>query len=204
MLIDSFGLEGVSRTNSIFNIQPDDPKFITDPKLLSINAHYLRSMRLDALLPMVKEQLSLSDLWNPAFETDKRRWFDETVELIRGRFQRLTDFTSYGRPYFSDRFALEAGAVEKNLLEEGRFPIWLPELADCLAALRPFDQNSLETALGAFMKEQGFKPGKVINAVRTAITGQSVGPEFLQVLLCLGQAGVVERLRQCAGSLIQH
>lgn len=196
-LIQAFNLEGISHTNSIFNIQPGDPKFFSDPKLLNINAHYLRSMPLDTLLPYVREHLVVAGLWDASFEKDRRQWFSETVDLIRGRFYRLTDFTTYGRPYFSDSFPLEVDAVEKNLLEAGRLPGWLPELTERLAALRPFDKKNLEASLGEFLKERGIKAGKLINAVRTAVTGQSVGPEFLLVMLCLGQARVVQRLEKC-------
>jgi len=198
-LIQAFGLEGISRTNSIFNLHPDDPKFCTDPKLLSINAHYLRSMPLEKLLPHVQAQLLASGLWDPAFEAERRQWLAQTVDLIRGRFHRLNDFATPGRPYFSDTFPLEAPAVEKNLLEGGdRLPAWFSELTDHLAALQPFDKKGLEAMLGDFLKAHGLKAGKLINAVRTAVTGQSVGPEFLQVLLCLGQARVVQRMRNCA------
>jgi glutamyl/glutaminyl-tRNA synthetase len=93
-------------------------------------------------------------------------------------------------------------AVEKHLLEEGHLPPWFPELADRLAALSPFDYRNLEAMLGAFLKAQGLKAGKLINAVRVAVTGQTVGPEFLQVLLCLGQERVVQRLRNCIVSSI--
>jgi glutamyl-tRNA synthetase len=196
-LIQAFGLEGISRTNSIFNLHPDDPKFFTDPKLLSINAHYLRGMPLEKLLPHVKEQLMSSGVWDPAFEAERRQWFGHTVDLIRGRFNGLTDFATLGRPYFSDIFPMEAGAVEKNLLEGGRIPTWFPELADHLASLGSFEKKHLEAMLGEFLKQHGLKAGKLINAVRTAVTGQSVGPEFLQVLLCLGQARVVHRMRNC-------
>jgi glutamyl-tRNA synthetase len=50
--------------------------------------------------------------------------------------------------------------------------------------------------LRAFLKEHQLKPGKLINAVRTKVTGQSVGPEFMKVLLSLGKERVVERLRR--------
>ena len=48
-LIEAFSLEGVSRANSIFNYRPGDPKFFTDPKALSINAHYIRTMPIEDL-----------------------------------------------------------------------------------------------------------------------------------------------------------
>lgn len=198
-LIEAFDLEGIGRTNSVFNIQPDDPKFITDPKLLSINAHYLRTMPLDELMPHVREQLMAAGFWDSAFEAAQRQWFIQTVNLIRTRFHLLTDFVTLGAAYFSDTFALDTAAVAKNLIQEGRVHPWLGDLADQIAAVETFDVKSLEALLRSFLGRYQLKAGKLISAVRTAVTGQSVGPEFIDVLLCLGQDRVVRRLRKAKG-----
>ena len=198
-LIQAFNLDGIGRTNSVFNIQPDDPKFITDPKLLSINAHYLRSMPIEELLPYLKEQLLASSLWNPAFEKDQKQWFLHTVDLIRSRFHLLTDFSTLGAAYFGETFQMDQSAVKKNLFEQGRVHPWITALADELAVLDPFNAQTLEAMLHSFLSRYQLKPGKLINAVRTAVTGQSVGPEFIQVLLCLGPERIARRLRQVPG-----
>jgi glutamyl-tRNA synthetase len=195
-LIAAFDLAGISRTNSVFHIQPDDPKFITDPKLLSINAHYLRTMSLDDLHPYVKAQLTAGGLWDPDFDGVRRQWFDQAVDLMRERFHRLTDFVHQGGAFFSDTFPMVPGAQE-NLLS-GNPPVgdWLPALSDTLAAVAPFDQTSVEAALRAFLGQWRIKPGHLINALRIAVTGQTVGPDMIQVLLCLGRDRVVARLNK--------
>lgn len=194
-LLNAFNFEGISRTNSVFNIQPKDPKFFTDPKLLSVNAHYLRTMPMADLAPFVKEQLIKEKMWKPSYETDQKEWFIQTVDLIRQRFHVLTDFTTLGAAYFSDHFELDANAVKKNLLEGDHIPPWMLELADQIEAITPYEAQPLETMMRAFLKEYQLKPGQLINAVRVAVTGQSVGPEFMQVLICLGQKRIVQRLR---------
>jgi len=45
------------------------------------------------------------------------------------------------------------------------------------------------------MKELNIKPGTLVNRIRTVLTGRSVDPEFLDVLLVLGKQTVVSRLR---------
>lgn len=195
-LLTAFNLEGVSRTNSVFNIQPDNPKFFTDPKLLNINGHYLKNMPIEELLPFVKNQLISADLWDSSFDAERKEWFSRTVDLIRERFHVLADFSASGAAYFSDDFPMDQSAVQKNILEDGRAPIWLQDLADQISAIDTFNAKTVETALRAFLKEYKLKPGKLINAVRTAVTGQSKGPEFIDVLLCIGRKRVCERLRK--------
>ncbi len=197
-LIEAFDLKGISRTNSVFNITPNDPKFSTDPKLLNINAHYLRSMPLEDLLPLVKQRLISDNLWDPTYDTDKKSWFSQTVDLIRERYHVLPDFSASGAAYFGDDYPVDENAIRKHLLQDGGPPPWLPNLADHLEKVAPFDAKNVEKELRAFLKAYQLKAGKLINAVRVAVTGQAKGPEFIAVLVSIGRNRVCRRLRQAA------
>ncbi len=192
-LIRAFDLSGINRTNSVFNISADGGKHLTDPKLLNINAHYLRQMPLAQLMPFVKEWLEKSGLWQSVYETDQKAWFHRAMDLIRGRFNTLSDFVTYGRAYISDQFDMDPNAVEKHL-KDPEVRVWLPELIKILSGLDEFEPQTVEAAMRQFMTEKGIKPGKLMGAVRTAVTGQGVGPDFLKVLNLLGRQRVVDRL----------
>jgi glutamyl-tRNA synthetase len=165
---------------------------------MNINAHYLRHMPMAELLPFIKARLAKTDLWKPAFETEQRSWFVSTMELIRGRFNTLNDFETYGRAYINDDFIMDETAVRKNL-KEAAAGQWLPELAKRLSELKDFESGTIEAELRLFLKDKDIKPGKLMNAVRTAITGQGVGPDFMKVLTVLGRQRVVNRLISAAG-----
>jgi len=203
-LIQAFDLEGIGRTNSVFNINADDGRHITDPKLMNINAHYLRTLPMETLLPMIKEQLAGAGLWDPAYENDQKAWFVSVMELIRGRFQLMTDFVTYGRAYLSDDFPMDPEAVRKNLSANTAVARWLPALAHSLASLSVFDARTVEDELRSFIKQNQIKPGNLMNAVRTAVTGQGVGPDFMQVLMIMGQKKVAARLKAAAALLSTH
>lgn len=196
-LIRAFNLEGINRTNSVFNISADDGKHLTDPKLLNVNAHYLRQMPIEELLPRIKERLEGAGLWKPEFDRELLPWFMETMELIRGRFNTLTDFVTYGQAYVCDDFIMDEKAVYKNLKDEA-VAQWMPQLAQRLARLENFESKTVEQELRVFLDEKEIKPGKLMNAVRTALTGQGVGPDFMRVLDVLGKERVVSRLEHAA------
>jgi glutamyl-tRNA synthetase len=203
-LIEAFSLEGIGRTNSVFNINSADPRFFTDPKLINMNAHYLRTMPLDELGGYVKEYLAGAGLWNADFEGPLKQWFFETIELIRPRFHVLTDFVTYGRAYFSDDYPVDPQAEEKHLRKDAKAVArWMPALAERLESLSPYNSNTVEAELRAFLSEYCLKAGQLINAVRTAVTGLGVGPEFIDVLIVLGRSQVVQRLRNVSRSLGQ-
>ncbi len=197
-LIEAFSLEGISKTNSVFNIRKDDPKFFTDPKAININAHYLRSLSVHSILPAVREQMESAGIWDGAYENEKEQWFLNTVDLIRERYHTTVDFVEQGRAYFSDRFPVDQKALQKNILKHDMLEEWLPELAAGISDMEDYDKPSIETVLRKALKEMGVKPGILMNAVRTAVTGQSKGPEFFEFLLAIGRERVVRRLREAA------
>jgi glutamyl-tRNA synthetase len=194
-LVEKFSLEGIGRANAIFNFQENDPRHWTDDKALWMNAEYIRTMPLVELLPMVKAELRASKLWREEYEDDEREWFEKAVELIRHRFFTLKDFSAQGRAYFSEDFDFDEAAVTKNLKKEPRLKELLPALADRLEQVEPFTKDAVEAALRQFADETGVKAGLLINASRTMLTGQAVGPSMFEVFEIMGQKRSTERLR---------
>src|SRR5919201_2965093 len=92
-LIEKFSLSGISRSNAIFNFSESDPRHWTDDKALWMNAEYIRTMPIEELLPMVKNELRAEKLWREEYDDDEREWFAKTVDLIRQRFFTLKDFS---------------------------------------------------------------------------------------------------------------
>jgi glutamyl-tRNA synthetase len=154
-------------------------------------------MPLSELVPRVAEQLRRFDLWREEYESDKRDWFARTIDLLRARYRTTQDFATLGRPYFSDEFEYEADAVKKNL-KDPRLKDLLPGLADRLAPVENFTHDAAESALRLYSEEQGVKAGLLINAARTALTGQGVGPGMFDIMVTLGRARTVDRLRRAA------
>jgi glutamyl-tRNA synthetase len=194
-LVKEFSLEGIGRANAVFNFQENDPRHWTDDKALWMNAEYIRTMPLGELLPMVKAELRSEKLWREEYDDDDCEWFEKAVDLIRQRFFTLKDFSSQGRAYFSEDFDFEEAAVRKNILKEPKLRELLPALADRLETVEPWTTASADEALRAFGDEAGVKAGLLINASRTMLTGQSVGPSMFEVFEIIGRERSVMRLR---------
>jgi glutamyl-tRNA synthetase len=194
-LIDKFSLDGVNKAAAIFNFKENDPFDWTDPKALWMNAEYLRRMPVDELLPLVAEQLKRHGLWLDEYAGGEREWLARAIDLLRARYRTTVDFATLGRPYFADQFEYEPAAVKKNLKDE-RLKELLPGLAARLAAAEAFTHDGTEAALRAYAEERGVKAGLLINAARTALTGQSVGPGLFDILVILGRERTVERLHR--------
>lgn len=152
-LIEKFTLEGINRSNAVFNFTENDPRKWTDDKAIWMNAEYIRTGSLADLVPLVIAELKANKLWKDEYGTDLSEekaisyqllansyscetpidsavWFLHTVDLIRQRFFTLKDFSTQGRAYFSEDYDFDPVAVAKNLTKFPELKHWLPELAD--------------------------------------------------------------------------
>jgi glutamyl-tRNA synthetase len=199
-LINLFSLEGIHKANAVFNFTEGDARNWTDQKALWMNAEYIRTMPMEKLFPLVKAELERSGMWRDEYEGEKRAWFEQTVGLIRERARTLTDFPKHGRPYFVDglSFEFDEAAVKKNLQKEPALKELLPQLADAFATLDEFTHDSTEALLRGFAESKGVKAGLLINATRTALTGQAVGPGLFDVVVAIGKDRTIARLKHAA------
>ncbi|MBT8360911.1 MAG: glutamate--tRNA ligase [Deltaproteobacteria bacterium] len=195
-LIEAFSLERINRSSSIFNYRKGDEKFFTDPKAIAINEHYLRTMDISALAEMVKFVLIKENLWDVSYDKEKKQWYLDTLELIRGRFHTLNDFTSMGRAYFADDYIIEQKPLNKNILKYAGLSTWLPKLGAEYEKMASFSIDETERLARECAQQADVKPGVIINGMRTVVTGQLAGPSMFDILQVIGREKVVERLKK--------
>ncbi len=184
-LIEKFKLEGVSRTNGVFD----------KAKLEWFNTQYLQKLPIEDLVPQVELELRSSKLWKEEWASGAgREWFTRTVDLLRPRIRLLPDFSSWARAFFSDEFAIEP-AAEAKFWKDPKVPDLLDKLAGALAALPEWNHDACDHALRALCEAEGVKAGLLINATRVAIVGQAVAPPLFDTMVVLGRERVVQRLR---------
>jgi glutamyl-tRNA synthetase len=184
-LLEKFSLEGVSRTNGVFD----------RAKLEWFNTQYLQKLPIEELLPAVEDELKRAGLWKEQWASEAgHEWFSKTVDLLRPRVRLLPDFATWSRAFFSDEFELDPAAKAKFWKDE-KVPGLLSKLADALAALPEWNHDACDHAARKIAEEGGVKAGLLINATRVAIVGQAVAPPLFDTMVVLGQERVVRRLR---------
>ncbi len=188
-IIERFSLEGVSRTNGVFD----------RAKLEFFNTEYLQKLPIEELAPFVQAELERSQLWKPEWAGEKHGWFCKTVDLLRPRTRLLPDFSTWARAFFSDTFEIDQQAREK-FWKDDRLGAMLGKLADGLAGLADWNHDACDHVLRELAAAEGVKAGLLINATRVAIVGQAVAPPLFDSMLAIGQEPVVSRLRRAAES----
>jgi glutamyl-tRNA synthetase len=192
-LLEKFSLDGVSRTNAVFD----------RPKLEWFNTQYLQKLPIEDLLPDVEVELKRSGLWKGEWGSGAgREWFAKTIDLLRPRIRLLPDFSSWSRGFFTDDFDIDPAASAK-FWKDAKVPELLSKLAEKLAAIPPADWNhdACDHALRSLAETEGVKAGLLINATRVAIVGQAVAPPLFDTMVVLGRDRVVNRLRRALPTL---
>ena len=194
-LIESFTLEGINRSNAAFNFDANNPKRWTDDKALWMNAEYIRTMSLDKLIPLVREELQSEKLWRDEFVGEDKEWFEGTINLIRERFYTLKDFSEQGRAFFSEDFDYNEKAIAKNLKKHLDLREWLPELAIRFEEIEDWSHDPIHAVVKQFCTDKETKFGVVLNGARVILTGQGVGPSMLATIEQLGKEKTIMRLK---------
>ncbi len=186
-MVAAFGLDAVSKSNAVFDLE----------KLAWMNTEYLRSLTVERLEPLVKQELGTASLWRDEFEAGEHIRFQAILKLLQTRSRSLKDFSGSGRAFFTEQFGYDAEAVKK-FWRDPALAVYFSELAQRLEKLDRFELESTEGSLRGLAEDKGIKAGLLINATRVALTGQAVAPGLFEVMLVLGRERVIERLRNAA------
>lgn len=178
-LIQLFSLDGISKSNAVFN----------NDKLAWFNTEYIRAYDAKSLLPLIQEE------WAVCNFTPDRSSEDilTAIDLLKPRARNLKDFATTFRAYFSDSFEYDPAAVAK-FLKDAPTRSLLTQLTQRYTEAPEFTEASTEQILRAFADESGVKAGALINGARVALTGQAVAPSLFAVMIALGKERVIARL----------
>ncbi len=102
-LIEKFSLEGIHRSNAVFNFTENDPRKWTDDKALWMNAEYIRTMPLAQLLPFVKNELKANKLWREEYAPDGRALTTSISSTRSQAFEATTELSDRPESIAIDR-----------------------------------------------------------------------------------------------------
>ncbi|MFZ1700483.1 MAG: glutamate--tRNA ligase [Pyrinomonadaceae bacterium] len=90
-LVEKFSLDGIHRSNAVFNFTENDRRKWTDDKAQWMNAEYIRTMPLNELLPFVKTKLKSAKLWREEYDPDGRALTGSIPSTQAQAFERSTE-----------------------------------------------------------------------------------------------------------------
>jgi len=176
-LVNEFSLERVGKSGAVFDID----------KLDWMNTQHLRRMPDEKLLSLLRPCLK-----GAGFEGFDDGYLLKVVALMKERVEKIEQYALAGRYFFAVPEAYDVLARRKN---------WRPEsnshIAEVLSGLKgvdPYDARHIEEVLRAVAERHAVGAGKIIHALRLAVTGVSTGPGLFEIMQVLGREGCIARI----------
>lgn len=182
-LIQLFSIEHISKSGAKFNV--DKAKWF--------NHEYLQQCSDQRLADMFQPQLQQHGVSAP------RDYVVRVVGMMKERLnfpQELWDQTHY---FFVAPTEYDPKAVSKR---------WKPGMTQHMAKVIeilntvPFDYQSIHQALlEDYIKGNGLNMGQIMNSLRLAVVGTTVGPDMLTLVMTIGKEETIARLQRAIDTI---
>ena len=175
-LIEAFTIDKVGKSGSRF-----DPE-----KTRWFNQQYLRT----------KSDGELAALFMPELErrgvTASPEKVGRVCALVKERATFVSDFWDLGYFYFTAPDHYDEKVVAKFWKNDN--PEHLVQLGREIARAEGFDAPALETRVKAWIEEQGFQVGPLMNTLRLAIVGTNMGASIFEIMEIIGRPETLSRI----------
>lgn len=183
-LIDVFTLDGITKHPAIFD----------EKKLIWMNGQYISSLPPEELVERLKGILIKNGV-NIDSHTDE--WYREAILVYRTRMKTMIDFSDNLLYFFNEVEEYEEGGVKKRFKFDF-LPDALNKIADLIEETADFSVENLEKIVREYSEKLGISAGKLIHAIRLAITGKQESPPVFDVMHLLGKDLLIMRLKKAA------
>lgn len=183
-LVEAFSIDRIGKAGAKFDIA----------KAKWYNEHYLRSKSLEEL-----QQYVLEDAQKDGFELSR----EKAAAMVRLTKDRVTfpfelwkesKFLVVAPTTFDDQVAAKKWNEEAAKV--------LSHYAQTLESFSgEYNAESAKTLLGESAEAVEVKLGKVMQAVRLAVTGAGAGPDLMEIFAILGEKEVANRIRYALNTL---
>ena len=182
-LTQNFDIGRVGKSGSVFDIK----------KLRWLNGHYINQLNLpertSAVIPFLQ----------PLYSTDSTglevNRLEAIVSVIDDRLITLADIKEHAYHFFKDDFAYDPKGIKKWLSKDGSISL-LQMLHDAMEKINTFDEKSVETAIWSIVDSLGIKKVEGLQPIRIAISGMTSGPSLFEMVILVGQAETLKRIKR--------
>jgi glutamyl-tRNA synthetase len=183
-MIQLFDFEGINKKDGKYDIRKCidvNHKHLNDEKLMPTD-DYVKSV-----VPFLKQR---------GLEEPAREKLEAAIATIRPRGKTFAEAADGMDFYFRDNVQWDEKAKAKFLKPEAASN--LRGMADVLEGCDPFEVAEMEALVNAWLEEKSLSIKQVAQPARVAVTGRSASPGLYEVMVILGKAETLKRLRDAA------
>lgn len=181
-----YSLDELIKDFDIDRIQKGGAKFDIE-KAKWFNQQYLRLVGDDELIEQLKDNLSQNSL---TLEDDKLKLL---IQLMKERVSFVNEMITQAGFIFESPNQYDDKVIKKRWTEEAVSVI--TELSSQLEKSSELDANGFHDLLNGILEAKGVQIGRVMQALRVAITGLGSGPDLMITMAILGSQEVNDRLK---------
>lgn len=183
-LIDAFDLERIQKGGARFDIE----------KAKWFNQQYLRQRPNADLVPTVQQQAQ-----DAGFDCSTEK-AEQIVALLKDRVTFAKDIFPEARTIFYSPTDYDETVRAAKWNDDARRAV--TAFRDALATYDgPFEADAIKHLLSDTLAAAGIKQGKVMQAMRLALTGLGTGPDLMLTMEIIGKTEVVNRLEHALTTL---
>ena len=175
-LIQEFSLERVNKAGTKFDF--DKAKWY--------NQQYIKSSPIEAFTSNL-----ITELKKLGIECSEET-AEKIIELLKERVTYPQDFISSSLILFQNPESYDESVVRKKWDSDA--PVVLKQFADLLEKNNVIDASSAKDLFWNTLETKGYKPGKFMQPLRLALTGQGSGPDLMSMIEIMGGAKAAERI----------
>ena len=183
-LVQEFTLERVGKSGAVFNLE----------KLNWMNVQHLRRKPDTELLAMLRAQLAPAGL---AGVDDT--YLLSVIALMKERVDTVEEFVTFGGYFFRDPETYDEAARKKNWKEGSGDQ--LKRFLAALDGIEGFSEGDIERAVRSVAETAGVSAGKIIHALRLAVSGVGLGPGLFELMHVIGRERCVARINRAITAL---
>ncbi len=174
-LISLFDIHNIQKAGARFDVQ----------KAKWFNQQYLRKRDNETLAAELDGEIA-----NPALSA-------KIVELMKDRVDFVREMKVPFLFAAPEEYDAEVAAKKWDDLARAAMPV----IVATLSGLENFTSQDIHDAIFGALEAAGIKPGKVMQALRLAVTGEGKGPDLMLVMEILGKGETVRRISRAVTAL---
>ncbi|MFP5115673.1 glutamate--tRNA ligase [Bacillaceae bacterium C204] len=182
--IEIFDAHRLSKSPALFDKQ----------KLLWMNNQYTKKIDINRAVGLTLPHLIKAGRLSESLTDEQHQWVQGLVELLLEKMSYGAEIVELSEMFFKDEVDYEEDA--KEILTGETVPEVLKAFSHELDQLENFKADGIKAAMKAVQKSTGQKGKNLFMPIRSAVTGQTHGPDLPQAIELLGKNKVQSRINK--------
>lgn len=150
-----------------------------------------------------KDNAEIASLFMPQLEAygiqSDLQYVTRVVALVKERVNFIKELWGQASFFFKAPDTYDEKTVKKRWKEDSAQR--LSELIDVLQGITDFRSENTENIVKAWIENNGYHLGNIMNAFRLAVVGESKGPHMFDITELLGKEETIQRIRKAICTL---